>query len=129
MDLVSSFPIVDGSGTNSLNWNFTDFNPFETREIDLLFNINSPMETPPVNGGDELGFAAIILPIENDELPMDNHSQIKVTVVNSYDPNDKTCLEGNTISPEMVGEYVHYIIRFENTGTFVCRKCSYCRCN
>jgi Leucine-rich repeat (LRR) protein len=118
MDLVSSFPIVDGSGTNSLNWNFTDLNPFETREIDLLLNINSPMETPPVNGGDELGFAVIILPIENDEAPIDNHSQIKVIVVNSYDPNDKTCLEGNTISPEMVGEYVHYVIRFENTGTF-----------
>jgi hypothetical protein len=38
-------------------------------------------------------------------------------VVNSYDPNDKTCLEGITITPNMVGEYVHYLIRFENNGT------------
>ncbi len=38
--------------------------------------------------------------------------------VDSYDPNDKTCLEGTTITPAMVGEYVHYVIRFENTGTY-----------
>jgi hypothetical protein len=38
-------------------------------------------------------------------------------VVNSFDPNDKRCLEGKTILPSMVGEYVHYMIRFENTGT------------
>ena len=39
------------------------------------------------------------------------------TVVNSFDPNDKTCLEGDVITPEMVGDFVHYMIRFENTGT------------
>ncbi|HOZ75249.1 MAG TPA: T9SS type A sorting domain-containing protein, partial [Flavobacterium sp.] len=38
-------------------------------------------------------------------------------VVNSFDPNDKTCLEGASITPEMAGKYVHYLIRFENTGT------------
>jgi Secretion system C-terminal sorting domain len=38
-------------------------------------------------------------------------------VVNSYDPNDKTCLEGATITPTKVGDYVHYMIRFENNGT------------
>ncbi len=39
------------------------------------------------------------------------------TVVNSFDPNDKTCLEGATIPPSAVGKYVHYMIRFENKGT------------
>ncbi len=38
-------------------------------------------------------------------------------MVNSFDPNDKTCLEGNFITPEMVGDYLHYLIRFQNTGT------------
>lgn len=37
--------------------------------------------------------------------------------MNSYDPNDKTCLQGETILPTMVGEYVQYRIRFENEGT------------
>ena len=117
MDLISSIPSVDGSGTNSFNWNFTNLNPFETREIDLIFNINSPIETPAVNGDDVLVYTATIVGA-TDETPNDNTFTLNQTVVNSYDPNDKTCLEGNTISPNMVGEYVHYVIRFENTGTF-----------
>ena len=117
MDLISSIPSEDGSGTNSLNWNFTALNSFETREIDLLFNINSPMEIPALNGGDILVYTATIVGA-TDETPNDNTFTLNQTVVNSYDPNDKTCLEGNTISPNMVGEYVHYVIRFENTGTF-----------
>lgn len=117
MDLISSIPSEDGSATNSFNWNFTDLNPFESREINLIFNINSPMETPAVNGDDILVYTATIVGV-TDETPNDNTFTLNQTVVNSYDPNDKTCLEGNTISPEMVGEYLHYVIRFENTGTF-----------
>jgi hypothetical protein len=52
-----------------------------------------------------------------DETPNDNAHTLKQIVVNSYDPNDKTCLEGATITPDRVGEFVHYLIRFENTGT------------
>ena len=33
------------------------------------------------------------------------------------DPNDKTCLEGTRILPGTVGDYLHYLIRFENKGT------------
>lgn len=117
MDLISSIPSVGGSGTNSLNWSFTALHPFETKEIDLIFNINFPMEMPAVNGGDILVYTATIVGA-TDETPNDNTFTLNQTVVNSYDPNDKTCLEGKTISPNMVGEYVHYIIRFENTGTF-----------
>jgi uncharacterized repeat protein (TIGR01451 family) len=39
-------------------------------------------------------------------------------VVNSFDSSDKTCLEGTNITPDMIGKYVHYMICFENTGTF-----------
>jgi Leucine-rich repeat (LRR) protein len=118
MDLVTASPIVNTTGTNSLSWNYTNLNPFETREINLTFNINSPMETPAVNNGDQLDFTAIINPLANDEIVADNTSSLKQIVVGSYDPNDKTCLEGSTITPSMVGNYVHYVIRFENTGTF-----------
>ena len=38
-------------------------------------------------------------------------------MVGSYDPNDKTCVEGTIVSTATIGQYVHYIIRFENTGT------------
>ena len=117
MDLVTATPVNTGSATNSLSWTYSNLNPFETREINLTFNINSPMETPAVNGGDVLNYGTTIVGA-TDETPTDNVFSLNQTVVNSYDPNDKTCLEGTTITPSMVGNYVHYVIRFENTGTF-----------
>jgi hypothetical protein len=117
MDLISAIPVNISSTTNSLSWTYSNLNPFETREINLTFNINSPMETPAVNGGDILNYTAAIVG-STDFMPNDNTFTLNQTVVNSYDPNDKTCLEGTTITPSMVGQYVHYVIRFENTGTF-----------
>jgi hypothetical protein len=38
-------------------------------------------------------------------------------VVNSFDPNNKICLEGEMVTSAVIGDYVHYIINFENTGT------------
>lgn len=35
----------------------------------------------------------------------------------SYDPNNKICLEGETVSTSKIGDYLHYNINFENTGT------------
>ncbi|MEO5775767.1 MAG: T9SS type A sorting domain-containing protein [Flavobacterium sp.] len=117
MDLVSAVPANDATATNSLIWNFSNLNPFETREITLVFNINSPTETPAVNSGDVLPFIATISS-GTDETPNDNRFVLNQRVVNSLDPNDKICLEGNSITPSMVGDYVHYTIHFENTGTF-----------
>jgi len=117
MSLVSSTPIADNLENNILTWNYTNLQPFESREISVTLNMNTPTDTPPLNGGDDLGFIANIFPISGDETPNDNNFYIKQTVVNSLDPNDKTCLEGETITPEQVGKYVHYLIRFENIGT------------
>ncbi len=118
IDFVSSNIFPTNQSINTLSWNYTNLLPFETRIIELIFNVNSPMETPPVNIGDQLDFEATINPILGDEIPTDNTSSLKQIVVGSLDPNDKRCLEGATITPSMVGQYVHYIIRFENTGTF-----------
>ncbi|HEY0091551.1 MAG TPA: T9SS type A sorting domain-containing protein, partial [Flavobacterium sp.] len=92
--------------------------PFETREIYLVFNINAPTEIPPVNIGDQLNFTAVIDSALEDESENDNISKIKQTVVGSMDPNDKVCLEGDIVAPDMIGEYVHYMIRFENAGSY-----------
>jgi Leucine-rich repeat (LRR) protein len=118
IDLVLANPIVSSQVLNMLTWDYTNLQPFESREITLTLNVNSPMETPAVNIGDQLDFTAIINPLANDEIVADNTSSLKQIVVGSYDPNDKTCLEGTAITPSMVGNYVHYVIRFENTGTF-----------
>lgn len=116
LDVVNANPIVANQTTNSLSWDFANLAPFETREILVTLNVNSPTETPAVQGGDILHFTTTITNT-NDELPVDNVFNLNQTVVNSFDPNDKTCLEGNVVSPSMVGDYVHYLIRFENTGS------------
>jgi uncharacterized delta-60 repeat protein/uncharacterized repeat protein (TIGR01451 family) len=116
MDYVSSIPVFTSQATGSRTWNFSNLNPFETREATVVFNLNSPTETPPVNGGDIIPFTASVTPVAGDERPADNTFVLQQAVVNSLDPNDKRCLEGNAIN--YVGDYVHYIIRFENTGTY-----------
>ena len=118
MDFLESSPVQSSIEPNILAWNYANLQPFETRYITVSFNLNSPQETPALNGGDILNFMAIIDPISGDEMPTDNTSTLNQEVVNSYDPNDKTCLEGLVVSTELIGQYVHYVIRFENTGTF-----------
>ncbi|MDM1552945.1 MULTISPECIES: T9SS type A sorting domain-containing protein [Chryseobacterium] len=107
-------PSSQSSGT--LNWNFTNLLPFETREITVTLKLNTPTQTPAVNGGDILHYTAQINGA-TDENPADNNFTLNQTVVNSFDPNDKTCIEGTSIAKTQVGDYVHYLIRFENTGT------------
>ena len=116
MDLVSTTPTNTSASINNLSWAFSNLQPFETREISVVININSPTETPAVNSGDVLPYTATIAGA-TDETPIDNTSTLNQTAVNSLDPNDKTCIEGTTVSPSVVGKYVHYVVRFENTGT------------
>ncbi len=118
MDVSSANPNPSNQSTNVLLWNYTDLQPLESREIALTFVINAPTATPAVNIGDQLNFGVAIDPMTNDEVLTDNTASLKQTVVGSMDPNDKVCTEGASITPNMVGEYVHYVIRFENTGTY-----------
>ncbi|WP_329804340.1 DUF7619 domain-containing protein [Flavobacterium facile] len=122
LDVVSTLPVYNNESNNgyerTLTWNYSNLQPFESREINVILNLNSPTETPALNAGNSLTMKAVVTPLLIDEYIDDNEIGIRQLVVNSYDPNDKTCLEGTTITPNMVGEYVHYVIRFENTGTF-----------
>lgn len=117
LDFVFANPSLTNQTLNTLNWSYDALKPFESKSIDFTLNLNSPQETPAVNVGDVLQFSATIDPISGDETIADNTSTLAQTVRGSFDPNDKTCLEGDTITPEMVGGYVHYMIRFQNTGT------------
>jgi uncharacterized repeat protein (TIGR01451 family) len=117
LDLVNTDTEFISQVINGMNWDFINLLPFETREIQVTFNLNTPTEVPPVFGGFALQFSGSVTTVDSDELPSDNLFTLNQTVVNSFDPNDKTCLEGNTITPQMVGKELHYLIRFENTGT------------
>jgi uncharacterized repeat protein (TIGR01451 family) len=81
----------------------------------VKLNVNSPTETPSVNIGDSFNFTASSA-IANDGNPGDNSFSLTDLANGSFDPNDKTCLEGILVSPQKIGDYLHYLIRFENTG-------------
>lgn len=117
LDLISANPAISQQTLNTLNWDYSLLKPFESRSITLTLNVNSPQEIPAVNVGDHLNFTATINPVSGDETTDDNTSTLVQLIRGAVDPNDKTCLEGNTLTPEMVGGYLHYVIRFQNSGT------------
>jgi uncharacterized repeat protein (TIGR01451 family) len=121
LDYLSATVTPTGTTSNVLTFAYANLHPFAEGFIDVTFNVNSPLEIPQVNIGDQLDFTASIgfIGTGTDETPLNNTYTISQVVVGSYDPNDKTCVEGTTITPEMVGEYVTYMIRFENTGTYM----------
>ena len=114
LDYVSSTPAATAN-IGSVSWNYSNLQPFETRTYSFVLNVNSPMETPAVNIGDALDFTASTA-VPNDETPADNTFAFSQEVFGSYDPNDITCLEGDIVSPTRIGDYLHYLVRFENTG-------------
>lgn len=115
MSYSASTVATSSQSAGILNWSFSNLLPFETREIILTFNLNTATQTPSLQAGNNLNYK-IQINGANDDTPSDNLFALNQTVVNSFDPNDKTCLEGPSISQTQVGDYVHYVIRFKNTG-------------
>lgn len=122
LDFVSTSLPYNSSTSNSFTWNYSNLLPFEEREINIIFNLNSPIETPPVNNDDVLNFNILISTTNTDESVEDNTFNLNQTVVGSYDPNDKTCLQGTIVDASIIDNYAHYLIRFENTGSYKAEK-------
>jgi hypothetical protein len=119
MDFASATLPPDSQTTGMLNWNYSGLQPFETRSFYVIMNVNSPTQTPPVNIGDVLTLIATINPIAGDINPLDNQFVLHQEVVGSYDPNSIACLEGASLPTSEIGNYLHYIANFENTGSAV----------
>lgn len=117
MNFVSASQTPASQGTGAITWDYASLMPFESRSITVTMHVNSPTATVPVNINDILQLTATVLPMTGDETTVDNLFQFNQTVVGSFDPNDKLCVEGVSISPIKIGEYLHYMINFENTGT------------
>lgn len=100
--------------TSTLSWDYTNLQPFETRTILVSFNVLIP---PIVTINDVLSFTAQINPLAGDNLVADNTYVLNQTVRSSYDPNDKTVLEGAFITLEQANNYLTYLTRFQNSGT------------
>lgn len=117
LDFVNAAPATSASSSGSLTWNFVNLKPFEHNEIEVKLNLNGPMETPAINLGDILTYSVAITPSTGDDTPADNAFMLNQTVIGSYDPNNVICLEGANVSPSAIGQYLHYVVNFENTGT------------
>lgn len=113
-EYISSDILPDTQSSEKLSWNFNNLKPFENHKIKITLKTKTP---PIVNTGDILVFTSNINPILGDQSSSDNTFNLNQTVVGSLDPNDKICLEGNIISPQLIGNFVTYKIHFENTGT------------
>ncbi len=118
-DFISASSTPTSIASGELTFAFGNLQIFETREIIVTMRTNSPTDNPAVNAGDVLN-VQVATTLDNgvrDEYIKDNFKNIKQTVVGSIDPNDKTCLEGKIATPDIIGDFVNYLIRFENTGT------------
>lgn len=118
LDFVSSNPIADSQSTGLLSYEFTDLKPFEQKAITVKLDVNAPTDIPSVDIDDVLPFVAEITINQTDISPDDNIYEFNQVVVGAYDPNDITCVEGEVVHPDHIGEELHYRVRFENTGNF-----------
>lgn len=109
---------ASNSGThagNTVTWNLGNLFPGDNGFVTCQLTI-------PVNTvvGTALPFQATINPVVGDVVPGDNVDAADMTVLSSYDPNDKAAMPAGIgasgdIAP---GTRLTYTIRFQNTGNF-----------
>lgn len=114
VDFMSATPAPTSQTVSSITFNVGSLSPFEQGSILATFLL----EEPPVNeSGDVLPYTATISPETDDATPEDNVFFFPQIIVNSFDPNDKTCVQGEEVFIDNANDYLHYIIRFQNLGT------------
>ncbi len=113
LTFVSANPGYNSINGTRLEWVYSNFVPNESRSIDVTLKVSAGSTI-----GDLLLPDAFIEPITSDTTPSDNSSTIKQFVGGSYDPNDKSMLLGDNFTTKQIsdGEYLNYLIRFQNTG-------------
>jgi uncharacterized repeat protein (TIGR01451 family) len=100
---------------DTIKWNYSDLKPLDTASIIVYFKVPAT-----VNIGDTLHSVATINPVAGDLVPSDDTAAVSQITVGSFDPNNKSENHAGTISKSQVanGDYLTYIIRFQNTGTY-----------
>lgn len=117
LDLVLASPAVDNVTTNNLNWNFSNLLPFETREIFVTLETNSPIDNPPLNTGYYLNYTATVSSAAIDDTADDNVFEFRQVVDTDCGYNYMKNIQESDITPDDVGKYAYYMIGIENTGS------------
>ncbi len=114
LNFLTATESITSQTNNSITFNYNYLNLLESRFITLNFNVLPP---PITNIDDVLSFTTTINPLIGDQTEEDNIANLEQIVIGSYDPNDITVLEGDEISITQKDDFLHYLIRFQNTGT------------
>lgn len=100
---------------DTIYWDLPEVYPLGSGSIELNFqlNANAPL------GSAVQAFTAIETAKTDIDLS-NNTDTLYAIIVGSYDPNDKTCLNGDIITPEAATSRtpLEYVIRFQNTGSY-----------
>jgi len=114
INFINASETVANQNTGTINIEFTNIAPNESRTISYDFIVETP---PTANIDDSLSFSAVVTPIVGDSTEDDNSTTTGNLAIGPFDPNDITVVEGYQVHIENIDDYLHYNIRFQNTGT------------
>jgi len=114
VEFISANPAPIGMSENVLIFEVSELFPLAKEKIKIEFKL---IEPPTNLIGDSLHYEAFISPGLTDVYHDNNGANLDQEIVSGYDPNDIAVLEGSKIYIENVSRYLHYVIRFQNTGT------------
>ncbi len=113
-EFISASPLPSVQSENNLTFSYLNLKPFESRVFDIKLKAEL---LPVVELGEILSFTAHVDTFQNEITPENNNFSLEQEIIGSFDPNDIRVLEGDEVHIDNVDAYLHYVIRFQNTGT------------
>lgn len=102
---------------NDLTWNISQIEELASQS----FNINYTIAPPPTYmPGDFVEWSGNVTVVDNETNILNNVFNYSLPILSSYDPNDKTMMRGQSLTPAQAnnGNPFIYRIRFQNNGNF-----------
>jgi len=99
---------------NILTWAYSNLAPYQSATYYVVLNVSTP---PTVVSGTQLIFSVAASVSGTDVNGSNNAYVYSQYAVNSFDPNDIAVREGDFITEAQADGFLHYTIRFQNTGT------------
>jgi uncharacterized repeat protein (TIGR01451 family) len=111
---VAATPTPSRVSGDSIIWNYALLRRSDTGRYSIRLKPGVP---PQVQLGDTLK-SYFLAPLTTDSDTTNNIAPIIQTIIGSYDPNDKNEMHNGELqaSKAIDGEFLTYIIRFQNTG-------------
>ena len=114
LQFLTANAVLESQTPSVLNFAVANLQPFEQFQVELKFQVAN---LPTVSLGEIISFS-ITNDLPSDVTPDNNSYTYNQTIVGAYDPNDITVLEGEEVEIAQSENYLHYIIRFQNTGNY-----------